>query len=286
MSFLVQLTDTHILEPGKLLYGKVDTAAHLADAVEQVNRMSPQPDLVMITGDLVEQPGPATYGNFHRLIEPLRAPTYIIPGNHDNPAILRECFGDTKLFPVVDETYQYSIEGYPFRVLALNSHYDDSELPFFGPRRMAWLEKALQESDQPTLIAIHHPPMRTGIEFIDMVGAQWYAGISRLIAEHPQVQLVISGHGHSDVYGRNGRVPVYMAGSTAHQLIAGRGNDHAPAFDERPAPPVLHQWIGQQEGFVSGAAPWPAWAKDRRIDIASGLDWETLKDQMRGSMHK
>ena len=56
MSFLVQLTDTHILEPGKLLYGKVDTAAHLADAVEQVNRMSPQPDLVMITGDLVEQP--------------------------------------------------------------------------------------------------------------------------------------------------------------------------------------------------------------------------------------
>ena len=156
-----------------------------ADAVEQVNRMSPQPDLVMITGDLVEQPGPATYGNFHRLIEPLRAPTYIIPGNHDNPAILRECFGDTRLFPVVDETYQYSIEGYPFRVLALNSHYDDSELPFFGPRRMAWLEKALQESDQPTLIAIHHPPMRTGIEFIDMVGAQWYAGISRLMAEHP-----------------------------------------------------------------------------------------------------
>jgi 3',5'-cyclic AMP phosphodiesterase CpdA len=286
MSFLVQLTDTHIVEPGQLLYGKVDTAAHLADAVEQVNRMSPQPDVVMISGDLVEHPGPETYGNFERLIRPLRAPTYLIPGNHDDPRIMREHFGDSPWFPVSDETFQYSVDDYEFRILALNSHFDNSELPFFGPRRLAWLEKALAESDKPTLIAIHHPPMQTGVEFIDMVGAQWYADLTRVMAQNPQVQLVISGHGHSDICGRNGIVPVYMAGSTAHQLIAGRGNDHAPAFDERAAPPVMHQWMGAGQGFVSGAVPWPEWAKDRRIDLESGLDWETLKDNMRGSMRK
>lgn len=284
MSFLVQLTDTHIVEPGKLLYGKVDTAAHLADAVEQVNRMSPQPDLVMVTGDLVEHPGSATYGNFARLIEPLRAPAYLIPGNHDDPQIMCEHFCKSGLFPTTDTTFQYAIEDFDFRILALNSRYDDSELPYFGERRMAWLKKALSESDRPTLIAIHHPPMQTGIEFIDMVGAQWYRGISELLAEHPQVQLIISGHGHSDTYGRNGNVPVYMSGSTAHQLIAARGYDHAPAFDERPAPPVMHQWMGAGNGFVSGAVPWPDWAKDRRIDLESGLDWETLKSQMRGAM--
>ncbi len=286
MSFLVQLTDTHIVEPGRLLYGKVDTAAHLADAVKQVNRMSPQPDVVMITGDLVEHPGAETYGHFARLIEPLRAPHFLIPGNHDDPEIMRREFGGSPVFPVTDETCQYAIEDFEFRILALNSHFNESELPFFGEQRIAWLEQALAESDRPTLIAIHHPPMKTGIEFIDMVGSDWYAGIGELLQRHPQVELIISGHGHSDLSGRNGRVPVYMAGSTAHQLISARGNYHAPAFDDRPAPPVLHHWFGAGHGFVSGAVPWPDWAKDRRIDLESGLDWESLKDRMRGALRR
>lgn len=290
MGFLVQLSDTHIVEPGQLLYGKVDTAAHLADAVEQINRMSPQPDLVMVTGDLVEHPSNETYEHFAGLIEPLRAPVYFIPGNHDDPQLMRQYFQGSHAFPdafpVSDETFQYSIEDFEFRVLALNSHLDHSELPDFGPKRLQWLAKALGESDKTTVIAIHHPPMQTGIEFVDMVGAQWYAGIKKILAQSPQVQLIISGHGHSDAYGRNGQVPVYMAGSTAHQLIAARGNNLAPAFDERAAPPVMHQWMGAEQGFVSGAVPWPDWAAQRRIDLESGLTWATLKDRMRGSMRK
>jgi len=286
MSFLVQLTDTHIVEPGRLLYDKVDTAAHLADAVKQVNRMSPQPDVVMITGDLVEHPGTETYQNFARLIEPLRAPHFLIPGNHDDPEIMRKIFGGSEVFPVTDETCQYAVEDFEFRILALNSHFNESELPFFGDQRLAWLSRALDESDRPTLIAIHHPPMKTGIEFIDMVGDDWYAGIAELLRRHPQVELIISGHGHSDLSGRSGRVPVYMAGSTAHQLISARGNYHAPAFDDRPAPPVLHHWFGAGHGFVSGAVPWPDWAKDRRIDLVSGLDWESLKEKMRGALRR
>lgn len=286
MSFLVQLTDTHIVEPGQLLYGKVDTAAHLADAVEQVNRMSPQPDLVMITGDLVEHPGAETYNHFAQLIEPLRAPAFLIPGNHDSPRLMQKYFGSSPSFPLSDETFQYALDDFEFRILALNSYHKNSELPSFGPRRLAWLQKSLSESNKPTLIAIHHPPMQTGIEFIDMVGEQWYAGISEILAQNQQVQLIISGHGHSDTFGRNGHVPVYMASSTAHQLIACRGNDQAPAFDETGAPPVLHQWMGEGRGFVSGAAPWPNWAAGRRIDHESGLSWDILKDRMRGSLRK
>ncbi len=286
MSFLVQLTDTHIVEPGQLLYGKVDTAAHLADAVRQVNRMSPQPDVVMITGDLVEFPSSSAYENFASLVEPLNAPAYLIPGNHDDPCMMEHHFAGGSMFPVTDDTFQYVIEDLDFRILALNSHHAGSEFPHLDHSRLAWLATALEASDEPTLIAIHHPPMRTGIEFIDMVGPRWYAGLSELLARHSQVELIISGHGHSDTFGRNGNVPVYMAGSTAHQLIAARGKDHAPAFDERPAPPVMHQWMGAGEGFVSGAAPWPDWASDRRIDLESGLDWEILKDNMRGSMQR
>ncbi|MEJ8566912.1 metallophosphoesterase [Elongatibacter sediminis] len=282
MTLLVQLTDTHIVEPGHRLYNKADTAAHLADAVAQINAMSPQPDRVMITGDLVEHPGQETYDHFARLIEPLHAPVNLLPGNHDDPAILREQFDGTGCFPAEGPTYQYTIEDLPFRILALNSHYAGSELPAFGPRRLAWLEAALEESDRPTMIAIHHPPMITGVEFIDMVGVDWYADIARVIAANSQVRLVICGHGHTDLVGTIAHAPVYMAGSIAHQLVAARGNDHAPGFDNRPVAPVLHHWLGER--FVSGSHPWPAWVDDHRIDTESGLAWTELKDRMRGSM--
>ena len=89
MTLLVQITDTHILPRGELLYGVVDTAAHLIEAVAEINAMDPQPDLVMITGDLVEKPNDSTYTHFDELIAPLKAPVFLIPGNHDDR--LRKC---------------------------------------------------------------------------------------------------------------------------------------------------------------------------------------------------
>lgn len=282
MTLLVQLTDTHIVEPGQRLYGLADTAAHLADAVAQVNAMDPQPDLVLFTGDLVEHPNRRTYAHFARLVKPLKAPVYVIPGNHDDPVALGEHFAGSGWFPAAAPTFQYAIEQLPFRILALNSHIDGSEMPHFTTERLAWLEERLAESGRPTLVAVHHPPMRTGVEFIDMAGTAWFEGIGRAIARSPQVKLVICGHGHADIIGTLGGVPVYMAGSVAHQLVAMRGNHHAPGFDNRPAAPVLHHWLG--DGFASGSHAWPAWVENHRIDIQSGMGWDELKDRMRGSM--
>lgn len=282
MTLLVQITDTHIVERGTLLYGQADTALHLAETVSAINSMRPRPDLVLITGDLVEHPGPVTYSHFRDLIAPLQMPVYLMPGNHDSPAAMCKYFCDTQMFPVEAPHYQYTIEGPDFRTLMLNSHFDDSELPFFGPRRLAWAENALAESDQPTLVAIHHPPMKTGIGFIDMVGEEWYQGLGEVIKRNPQVLKVICGHGHVDLHGRLGQVPVQMVGSIAHQLIAGRVIDVAPSFDNTPAPPMLHHWI--DDDIVSGYYPWPADVDAERIDRSSNMAWEDLKDLMRGSM--
>ena len=51
-TFLVQLTDLHIREPGRLAYGRIDTAPYLARAVQSVLALRQAPDAVVITGDL------------------------------------------------------------------------------------------------------------------------------------------------------------------------------------------------------------------------------------------
>jgi 3',5'-cyclic AMP phosphodiesterase CpdA len=282
LTVLVQITDTHIVERGTLLYGMADTARNLADTVSEINAMRPQPDAVLITGDLVEHPGPVTYSHFRDLIEPLKMPVFLMPGNHDDPEAMWSYFGNTPMFPCKPPHYQYVIEEFPFRILMLNSHFDDSELPSFGPRRLQWLEEALSDSDRPALVAIHHPPMKTGIDFIDMVGEQWYQDLHKVLARHPQVLKVICGHGHLDLHGRVGNIPVQMVGSIAHQLIAGRVEDVAPSFDNERVPPMLHHWIDGD--LVSGYYPWPADVDAERIDKSSNMPWQELKDRMRGAM--
>jgi 3',5'-cyclic AMP phosphodiesterase CpdA len=270
------------VERGRLLYGQADTARHLAETVSEINAMRPTPDAVLITGDLVEHPGPVTYSHFRELIEPLGMPVYLMPGNHDDPEIMWGYFRDTPMFPGKAPHFQYAIDDFPFRILMLNSHYDDSELPFFGPRRLQWLDEELTKSDRPTLIAIHHPPMKTGIGFIDMIGEQWYRDLGEVLERHSHVMKIICGHGHIDLIGRLGKVPVQMVGAIAHQLIAGRVHDIAPAFENSRVPPMLHHWLDGD--IVSGYYPWPDGVNAERIDKSANMEWEDLKDHMRGAM--
>ena len=281
MTLLVQITDTHILPPGEILYDEVDTALHLAETVQQINRMRPLPDVVMITGDLVEHGDKAGYRYFLELIKPLKMPVYVLPGNHDNPQVMTDVFSGTSCFPTSDSTFQYAVEDLPFRILALNSRSDGTELPTLDENRLAWLKRELEQSDKPTLIALHHPPMTTGIELIDMGGPEWFQGLKAAVTEANNVKLVICGHCHTDMSGRMGPVPVYMAPATAHQLVATRGLNVAPAAINVAGTPVLHHFIDGD--FVSGSNKWPANVDDIRIDKKSGISWQELKKTMMGS---
>ena len=281
MAFLIQITDTHILAPGEVLYNSIDTALHLKETVQKINRMRPLPDVVLITGDLVDRGDQAAYQHFIDLIKPLISPAYVIPGNHDDPQTMLNAFAETPYFPVSDETFQYTIENLPFRILALNSHSEGTELPELSEQRLSWLQHQLGQSDKPVLIAIHHPPMTTGIELIDMGGSEWFQGLKSVLAGTDLARLVICGHCHTDLCGRIGQVPVYMAPATSHQLIASRGSLVAPSTIIAAAAPTLHHFIDGD--FLSGSNPWPEDAEDNRIDKKAGLSWDRLKKNMMGS---
>ena len=77
---VAQLSDPHIVTVGELLYGRVDTAQFLARAVAEINRLDPLPDVVVVTGDLVDHGAPAEYEHLRALLAPLRMPLFVIPG--------------------------------------------------------------------------------------------------------------------------------------------------------------------------------------------------------------
>ncbi|MDP1806987.1 MAG: metallophosphoesterase, partial [Acidimicrobiales bacterium] len=84
MVLIAQLSDPHVVEHGERLLGGIDTAGFLRAAVAHVGALAPAPDLVVITGDLVNDGLAEQYAHLAELIAPLPGPVPLLPGNHDH----------------------------------------------------------------------------------------------------------------------------------------------------------------------------------------------------------
>src|SRR6185503_2301349 len=109
---IAQLSDMHIRPEGQLLFDRIDTAAYLERAVAHVLTLDPRPDVVIMSGDLVEAGRPEEYELLRRLIAPLPMPIYVIPGNHDAREPMRAAFADQGYFPA-SGFLQYAVENWP-----------------------------------------------------------------------------------------------------------------------------------------------------------------------------
>ena len=143
-TFLVQLTDLHIREPGRLAYGRIDTAPYLERAVQSVLALRQPPDAVVVTGDLTDFGRAAEYEHLARLLAPLNMPVYLMPGNHDDRDQLRRSFPSHAYLGTGADTdgfIQYSVRVGPLRLLTLDtcvpgaSHGSHGSKPSSTPAR-------------------------------------------------------------------------------------------------------------------------------------------------------
>ena len=89
---VAQISDFHVAVPGSQIDQEHRTSAQLARAVAHLGRLRPRPDLVLCTGDLVQDGEAEEYRRLVELLEPLAMPYYVIPGNHDDREGLRAAF--------------------------------------------------------------------------------------------------------------------------------------------------------------------------------------------------
>jgi Icc protein len=237
---LVQLSDPHIVEAGELLLGGIDTASFLRAAVQHVNGLDPQPDLVLLTGDLVNEGRPAQYDHLGRLLEPLQAPYHLVPGNHDLTEDLREAF-PLQVHGEPGGRADGVIEG-PLRVITLDSSRYPEPGGSLDAEQLEWLDQTLTSApDQPAVVAVHHPPFATGIKHMDTMAldAASSAALASVIAEHPQVERVLSGHLHRSIGRRFAGTIALTAPSTAHAVQLDLGDGQA-AWNHEPPAMLLH----------------------------------------------
>jgi 3',5'-cyclic AMP phosphodiesterase CpdA len=153
-----------------------------------------------------------------------------IPGNHDDRDALREAFADHPGVGAARDHVRYAAECGPLRLLLCDTLLPGSDGGRMDEERRAWLATAL-EDERPTLVAMHHPPISTGITEFDAIGlpAGDVDALAGLLRGRPHVLRVAAGHIHRVIASAIGRVPVVVAPSAWRQA----------ALDLRAGAPIV-----------------------------------------------
>lgn len=248
---IAQITDTHIKRPGHLAYGVVDTAGMLRACVASVLALDPQPDLIVLTGDLVDMGTSEEYAHLRQLLAPLLPRLLVVPGNHDERHALANAFPE-QAWDREGPFLQYVHLHGPLRIVGLDTMVPGAGRGELCAMRLAWLERALAAAPQaPTLILMHHPPFLTGIAHMDRIGLTGREAFGSIMARHPQIRLVLCGHLHRSIATQLGGRRVLTAPSPAHQVELDLRPDGPSCFRMEPPGYMLHAWDG--EDFISHA---------------------------------
>jgi 3',5'-cyclic AMP phosphodiesterase CpdA len=243
---LVQLSDPHVGAD----WGDGDPVATLAATVAAVRELEPKPGAVLITGDLADHAADAEYEQVRELVSQIEAPLYALPGNHDGRAGLRRHFG---VPGAGADPVQYAVDIGPLRLLALDTVRPGEDGGELDAERLAWMKAALTEAPAtPTVVALHHPPLTTGIAAIDEIGlptAEQHA-LGDVVAGQPQVRRIVAGHLHlaigAELRGRS----VLVAPSTYVQAELDFGATEIRLSAESPGFAV-HAWLdGELVSYV------------------------------------
>ena len=253
---IAQLSDLHVRREVELVCGRVDTGAALQRAIGAVMALSPLPDAVLLTGDLVDAGDDEdAYRHLRRLLSPLTMPWYPIPGNHDGRDALRRVFADRLVVAHDPHFVHYTVDDFPVRLVFLDTLDPGSGAGLLDAARLLWLRERLAETpDRAVMIAMHHPPFETGIAFMDAIACVGADGLEAPIRAHGRVERIVCGHLHRSVTASFAGSVACSAPSTAHQLrLDLRPFDSSPgAFTLEPPGFLLHRWTAGA-GFATHA---------------------------------
>jgi 3',5'-cyclic AMP phosphodiesterase CpdA len=247
---VAQITDIHLgfdpATPDEFNRQRLDLALAALCA------MVPRPDLLLVTGDIADYGDDViSYRRFKEAIADLPFPVFPAMGNHDSRGPFREAFPET---PDADGFIQYAIEDHPVRILVLDTLEDGRHGGGFCDIRGRWLSERLAEApDRPTMVALHHPPVATGLNWLDEdPDAEWMQRLRAIVEPRDNIIAVIAGHLHRPIVTRWAGTMLAVCPSTAPQVALDLGPVDPDRPDDRPLIVAdnpyfaLHFWNGRE----------------------------------------
>jgi len=252
MLTVAQISDVHICR-GHEAARRDRAEARLRQVLRAIMALRPRPAAIVATGDLTEAGDLESYAAFRAILtEETDLPVYPGVGNHDLRANFIQAF-DWPADRLAEGFVQYGVDLPEGLRLVMCDSLDEGEAGGgFCKTRAGWLRGVLEGGPaDPVLVAIHHPPVVSGIRWMDpSPDAPWIGRLAGALQGHDQVQGLICGHLHRPLVSRLAGVTVAVAMATDIQLtldlteVDMRRPDGRELLVEEPPGYALHMWAG------------------------------------------
>jgi 3',5'-cyclic-AMP phosphodiesterase len=246
---IAQVTDVHLgFEPNN---PAEFNRQRLDQVIRKLKMTDPVPDMLIISGDLVDRGDIESYKRLRSVVDDCGFPVWLCLGNHDMRDNFSSVFPE---IPVNDGFVQYEVKTESLRIVLLDTLEEGRHGGAFCEARAEWLHSQLSEQpDTPTLLVMHHPPVDAGIEWMATDSREpWVARFSEAIEGHDQVVGIICGHLHRPISCIWKKTSVVVCASSAPQTALDLSPIDAEDPDSRamiiadPPAYALHRWNGRE----------------------------------------
>jgi Icc protein len=193
---IVQITDPHLFKDinGELL--GINTQASFSQVLSEIQQQQYDYDLVLATGDLVQDNSDEGYLRFRQDVKALNNKmVFWIPGNHDF---------QPKMFEILKEdsvsAKKHILLGDKWQILLLDSQVQGVPHGQLEAEELDWLKLKLQEyPERYSLVVLHHHLLSTGSAWLDQHNLRNANELAEVLAPFKNVKALLYGHIHQQV---------------------------------------------------------------------------------------
>lgn len=193
---ILQITDPHLFatQSGQLL--GVNTTESFQAVVDAILDTDFDYDLILATGDLVQDHNRQAYHHFAQMIKPLAKPTFWVEGNHDIQPQMSNALAMYAQF----QPHKQILAGQHWQLILLDSHIAGIPRGRLAENALAFLQQALANyPERYALIVLHHNILPTHSAWLDQHSLANSEQLAVLLGQFPQVKALLHGHIHQEV---------------------------------------------------------------------------------------
>ena len=233
MSGFLHLSDFHLVEDETTSSRAFNAKFILKNTIDKIlgkKENFGNLDGVIITGDISDDGSTASYSDAYDILKELHLPLLAIPGNHDLRQPMMSYFAkdiDIQSSEFFDWIYETS----DTVVIGLDTLVEGQKYGMLRSKSLNLLFKNLsQPSEKNIILAIHHPPINTGIPFMDEIGLKNSSELAECLDAADQPIRILCGHVHGIYQGTLGIHSVVTAPSTCTRFSFNRRVDGPKGF--------------------------------------------------------
>jgi len=199
----IHISDTHFGPDRDHTIRGSAVADRVEMMVQSINDLHFQPDFIMHTGDVVNDPDEDAYELAESVLSKLKAPVYYATGNHDDRSMMRAALAFGKNTPLLSDSEEicYRIEcGNEVDFFVMDGRVPEKEGPH-GYLSDAQMDAVLDAicPEKPVAIFLHFPMLPIGSRWIDehllvKNGELFHNRLREKAGEH--LRGVFTGHLH------------------------------------------------------------------------------------------